>query len=83
MHAAAHDGPVCASFASAVKQPSVGACAVTGALIFFLPVVVTNYDQYEGSDVIFYGGSVLALVGAALGTFVGLLIRFLRQPPRP
>ena len=73
----------CGSSPSAVKQPSVGACAVTGALIFFLPVVVTNYDQYEGSDVIVYGGSVLALEGAALGTIVGLLIRFLRQPPHP
>ncbi len=66
-----------------MKRPSVGACALTGALIFFLPVVVAKYDQYEGSDVIVYGGSILALVGAALGAGVGLLIKLLRQPPQP
>lgn len=52
-----------------------------GALAFFLPVVVAKYDEYEGSDVIVYGGSVLALVGAALGTAVGVLLKLLRQVP--
>lgn len=58
-----------------MRRPSVGACALIGALIFFLPVVVAKYDEYEGSDVIVYGGSVLALVGAALGAAVGVLLK--------
>lgn len=45
-----------------------------GALIFFVPVVLAKSNEYEGSDVIFYGGSVLALLGAALGTAVGYLV---------
>jgi hypothetical protein len=57
---------------------SVSACALIGALLFFIPVVVTKYDQYEGSDVIVYGGSVLALVGAALGATVGVLLNLRR-----
>jgi hypothetical protein len=51
---------------------------LTGALIFFIPVVVAKANEYEGSDVIVYGGSVLALVGALLGTAVGLLIKLRR-----
>lgn len=61
-----------------MKRPSVSACALIGALVFFLPVVVAKYDEYEGSDVIVYGGSVLALVGAALGTAIGVLLKLLR-----
>lgn len=61
-----------------MKRPSVGACALAGALIFFIPVVLAKYDEYEGSDVIVYGGSVLALVGAALGTVVGVLVNLRR-----
>ncbi len=49
-----------------------------GALIFFIPVVLAKSNEYEGSDVIVYGGSVLALVGAALGTAVGLVLKLRR-----
>ena len=49
-----------------------------GALVLFLPVVVAKYDEYEGSDVIVYGGSVLALVGAVLGAAVGVLLKLRR-----
>lgn len=78
VHAASHDHEASCAGAAAVKRPSVGACALIGALIFFLPVVVAKSNEYEGSDVIVYGGSVLALVGAALGTVVGLLVNLRR-----
>ena len=61
-----------------MKRPSIAACALIGALVFFIPVVLAKYDQYEGSDVIVYGGSVLALVGAILGVAVGLVINLRR-----
>lgn len=64
--------------AAAVRRPSVGACALIGALLFFLPVVVAKAGEYEGSDVIVYGGSVLALVGAVLGATVGLVVNLRR-----
>lgn len=49
-----------------------------GALIFFIPVVVAKSNEYEGSDVIVYGGSVLALVGAAVGAALGVLLKLRR-----
>jgi hypothetical protein len=49
-----------------------------GALVFFIPVVVAKANEYEGSDVIVYGGSVLALVGAVLGAAVGFLVNLRR-----
>ena len=49
-----------------------------GALIFFIPVAVAKSNQYEGSDVIICGGSVLDLVGAVLGAAVGFLVKLHR-----
>lgn len=78
VHAAPHDRATSRACAAAMRRPSVGLCALVGALLFFLPVVVAKAGEYEGSDVIVYGGSVLALVGAALGAAVGLIIKFRR-----
>lgn len=78
MHAASRDHDRACTCAAVVRRPSVVACALMGALIFFIPVVVAKSNEYEGSDVIVYGGSVLALVGAALGAFVGLLVNLRR-----
>lgn len=49
-----------------------------GALVFFIPVVVAKCNEYEGSDVIIYGGSVLALIGAVLGATVAFLVNLRR-----
>ncbi len=61
-----------------MKRPSVLACALIGALVFFVPVVLAKSGEYEGSDVIVYGGSVLALIGAVLGAAVGYLVNLRR-----
>lgn len=57
-----------------MRRPSIAGCALIGALSLFLPVVIAKGGEYEGSDVIVYGGSVLAVIGAAVGTLVGYLI---------
>lgn len=57
----------------------VGRYAAVGALVMLTVVILKNFGEYEGSDVIVVLGPLAALLGGAVGAAVRIVVRSLRR----